>query len=127
MLSLPSNVFQSQGIWTPTDQSGAGLVFTGVNCAWTRTGNMVNAYGRFTFPVTGNGAANIIGGLPFVLPNVTYAELGSLTATTIALCVALQAQKNTSNFLLLKNTGAQLLNSECSAGAFWFNINYPVS
>lgn len=56
----------SDGTWTPSDASGAGLTIaaTGV-CAYTKTGKQVNVYGYITWPVTANGTNALLGGLPF--------------------------------------------------------------
>lgn len=50
--------------WTPSDQSGASLVFTSVTALYTKIGKHVTAQFRLTFPSTASGAAVTLGGLP---------------------------------------------------------------
>jgi hypothetical protein len=49
-----------EGTWTPTDQSGAGLTFTGASGDYTIVGNMVKAAFSVTYPSTASGAQNFI-------------------------------------------------------------------
>lgn len=74
----PSND-QETGTWTPTDASGAALVFTAVSAGFTRIGNMVFAYCNFTYPATSDPSTALIDGLPFPLPNQLYARQGVLS------------------------------------------------
>lgn len=57
------------GTWTPIDISGASLVFTNASGYYTRTGDVVTAFGRVTFPITVSGLTANIGGLPFTVIN----------------------------------------------------------
>ena len=54
-----------EGTWTPSDQSGAGLTFTGVSGQYVRTGKIVQCAFALTFPSTASVATVSIGGLPF--------------------------------------------------------------
>lgn len=55
-----------EGSWTPTDASGAGLVFTfPIPGQYLKIGQLVLATGGVQYPVTASGAAATIGGLPF--------------------------------------------------------------
>jgi len=53
-----------QGSWTPTDGSGAGLVFTSVAGSYTQIGNLVTMTGNVTYPSTANTNAAVISGFP---------------------------------------------------------------
>lgn len=53
-----------EGTWTPTDASGAGLVFTDVAGNYTKIGNCVTAAFTVTYPATAN-ANNARISLPF--------------------------------------------------------------
>lgn len=124
--------FEATGTWTPTDQSGAALTFTSVNCKYTKIGNMIHAYGTFTFPSTASGATILIGGLPFTVPNQTYAaapspikinSIGGSTADILAMPVV-----NTTNFNMFSNgTGLNIVNSVATLGVFAVNIMYPAT
>jgi hypothetical protein len=52
--------------WTPTDQSGAGLVLAAPACIYVKVGRLVFVTAQFSYPATANGAAAVIGGLPFL-------------------------------------------------------------
>ena len=55
------------GTWTPTDRSGAGLVFTLGPATWARLDTIVFIWCQVIYPGTSNGAVAVIGGLPFVV------------------------------------------------------------
>jgi len=71
-----------EGTWTPTDGSGAGLVFTGVVGRYTKIGQVVTYFGDVTYPVTANGSGSIIAGLPFT-SNSALNRTGSVISTTV--------------------------------------------
>jgi hypothetical protein len=71
-----------EGTWTPTDGSGAGLVFTGVVGVYTKVGRVVNYFGDVTYPVTANGSGSIIAGLPFTASSSLNAT-GNVISTTV--------------------------------------------
>lgn len=54
-----------EGTWTPTDASGASLVFSTTVGKYTKIGRMVYWTMEVTYPVTANGSAAEVGGLPF--------------------------------------------------------------
>ena len=54
------------GTWTPTDQSGAGLVMTGGgNGNYAKWGKLLYVQIQLVFPSTANSAQALVGGLPF--------------------------------------------------------------
>jgi hypothetical protein len=71
-----------EGTWTPSDGSGAGLVFTGVVGRYTKVGRVVNYFGDVTYPVTANGSGSIIAGLPFT-SNSALNFTGNVISTTV--------------------------------------------
>jgi len=58
-----------EGTWTPTDNSGAGLSFTGVVATYTKIGRQVTCAFTLTYPTTASAAAASIAGLPFTVQN----------------------------------------------------------
>lgn len=62
-----------EGTWTPTDGSGAGLVLTINNAKYTKIGRIVFIEADVTYPVTANGSAARLAGLPF---NENYYGVG---------------------------------------------------
>jgi hypothetical protein len=113
--------------FVPTDQSGAGLVFTGVSVQQYQLGNMVFMYGTLTYPVTGDGSVASIS-LPVAVPNHAYAEVACVMANGTGLPIAMQAAKNSSATRFRNaSSGAVLHNSDLSASIMWFNLIYPAS
>jgi hypothetical protein len=55
----------TSAVWTPTDISGAGLVFPTVVGRYTKIGQSVFVVARIDFPATANATPVTIGGLPF--------------------------------------------------------------
>jgi hypothetical protein len=55
-----------EGTWTPTDASGASLVFTGPAGIYVKVGQQVTVVGTLTYPTTANASQAVIGGLPFI-------------------------------------------------------------
>lgn len=64
-------------VWTPTDQSGAGLTLTSTSAAYRISNNLVHAYFTLTFPATSNGSGALIGGLPVTVGSSNYAAPAS--------------------------------------------------
>jgi len=73
-----------EGNWTPIDGSGAGLTFTVTSATYTKVGRLVYVQTFLTYPVTANGAAAVIGGLPFTVALDGYVpfptECGTVSA-----------------------------------------------
>lgn len=59
-----------EGLWTPIDGSGAGIVFADKSGSYTKIGRMVFAQGYVQYPSTANASAAVIGGLPYPVPSV---------------------------------------------------------
>lgn len=121
--------FESTGTWTPTDQSGAALSLSSVNCKYTRIGNMVHAYGTFTMPATASGATLLIGGLPVAVANASYASVPSPITNTVGVNGPVaKPVANSANFNIFKNsTGTNAVNSDFTASVITVNIMYPVT
>ena len=56
-----------EGTWTPTDNSGAGLSFTGVSATYVKVGQMVIAWCQINYPSTASTSGAAITGLPFTV------------------------------------------------------------
>lgn len=110
-------------IWTPTDQSGAGLSFTSVSANYCQIGNMVFAYGTFTYPVTVS-ASNAIISLPVAVPNQSYAVVygTNLGVGTNALP---ETVKNSSTMVVVTAAGVAVPNSTLSTKVINVLMIYP--
>lgn len=129
MTRARSALVQATGAWTPADNSGAALAFTGVNAGFTQIGNLVFLYLTLTYPVTADGSNASIKGLPYLVPNQTYAQVPSIvdTTATIANEVVLVPAKNT--FTATFDTGAPLTavtNATLSGATISAKLIYPV-
>ena len=101
--------------WTPTDASGAGLVFTFPNGSiYVRTGYVVHFWVTVQFPTTTSGAQACIGGLPFSVGAWTHA--GGFT--TYGKDTMMHAPMGTKQFYLVDATGSARTNQQMS-GALW--------
>ena len=65
-VALAALIQPAYGSWTPGDASGAGLVFTIAGSGYCKIGRLVFISAHLIYPATSNGAAAIIGGLPFL-------------------------------------------------------------
>jgi hypothetical protein len=120
----------SASSWTPTDQSGAALVFSGVSASYTKIGNMVHAYGRVTYPITVDASAAVIGGLPIGVPNQFYAQNLNPAGTSASLTFSILAAslRNTSTFSILDgNNLVNVTNAQLSGSLVIFNLAYPAA
>lgn len=116
------------GIWTPVDNSAATLVFTSVSGNWQKVGNLIFAHFTLTFPVTVNGAATSIGGLPAVVANVDRAQVAALCHNSGATSLTYaKVTKNTQVFSFYSQTAGLYLNSDLSTLTITGMIVYPVN
>ncbi len=107
-----------------TDVSGAGLVFTGINCKASRTAEYIEIYVEFTFPVTASPAGVTILGLPLApLGTASSVYLDSPTASV----VRAKFSPGDQFFFLTDALGAQTSNSNCSGRTFSFTARYRVA
>lgn len=85
-----------EGVWVPTDGSGAGLTFTtsADSNRYVAIGRLVIANYHIVYPVTVNTNASRITGLPFPIPATTqnnqggytsYSSLSSLAVATLGI------------------------------------------
>lgn len=73
----------TNGLWTPTDQSGAGLSLTATtanSCSYSKVGKLVLFTIDLSYPATASGLAAVVGGLPATINATgTNAQSGLLT------------------------------------------------
>jgi hypothetical protein len=128
-VSKINGVVVAPALWVPSDQSGAGLTFSGVSVNYTRHDNMIFAYGRVTYPVTANGANAKIGGLPVTVANQNYASGAQPAAATgVAFAMVCSANGNTTTFSFFNAAGlAAITNAQLSGAIVVFNLVYPAA
>ena len=114
-----------EGTWTPTDNSGAGLSFTGVSATYTKVGRLVNCLCELNYPVTASVAAASIAGLPFTSSNTQANRSGGVvTISTTSAVQRIYPVSNNTTFPLLNATGAATTNVNCSGAQFNFCITF---
>lgn len=116
-------------VWTPSDGSGAALVFTGVNAKATRHDNMMFAYASLTYPNTADASHAIIAGLPVAVPNQSYAQgpcmvFCSGAATGVMLVPIINS---TTAKVVNPIGGAALTNANLSTLTLDFLLIYPLA
>ena len=106
---------EEAGTWTPTDASGAALVFTNVEATFVRKGTMCFATLAATYPVTANASPAVIGGLPF-LPKTSSASMygGSIDYTDAGSLFSALINTGATTFGLWSAAGSGVLNSAMS-------------
>ena len=114
--------------WTPTDGSGASLVFTSVSAEFAVIGNILLASAQLTYPSTASGAAAIISGLPYTVTNKGYAVAPALVRVTGAAALMLLpvVSSATAAFYSL-STGAATDNSGLSGATISFQLALPLT
>jgi hypothetical protein len=115
--------------YSPTDQSGASLGFTGISVKYAKLGSLVFVYGTLTYPSTAS-AANATISLPVAVPNQNYAQVPGMlrySGTSVG-TVGPVAVANTSTAVFVVEAGnAVVTNSQLSGKTIWFLLTYPAS
>ena len=109
-----------EGVWTPADNSGAGLTFTGINASYTKIGRAVTINVELTFPVTVDATAAAIS-LPFSSDSGTRgggAIFSNRAGGTNIYFVG------GANFVLYSDAGVPLTNADLSTKYLIFSLTY---
>lgn len=113
--------------WTPTDASGALLNFTPhANYVRRINGLILLAY-DFTFPVTANGSAVKIGGLP-IAPNAQWTAgqtMSPLYAAGLAVFFAVLVPGTPNLIDVLQASGSAVVNSTLTGQRISGSLIYP--
>ena len=110
-----------EGVWVPTDQSGASLTLSTGVCRYTKVGRLVTVNFDLTYPATANGAATVIGGLPFINKGYAAVNIGYTTVTSLLRGLTSDDQYY---FLWYKADGSRPVNSELSGVNIKGSISY---
>jgi len=117
-----------QGTWTPADNSGAGLSFTGVSGSYTRIGNVVIASCNFNYPSTASGANASISGLP--LSGGGSGKIGGTvvytTASTLRYVLMNGGGGAGTTANLYNSSGAAITNSALSTTVVYLQFIYLI-
>jgi hypothetical protein len=110
-----------EGEWVPFDNSGAGLTLSTGVCRYTKIGRIVQCNFIITYPVTANGSAAVVGGLPFLVKGPHAVSVGFSTVATL---VRGLAADNETYFVFYNATGGLILNSDMSGTTIRGTIVY---
>jgi hypothetical protein len=115
-----------EGLWTPTDVSGAGLTFTVIQQGqYVKVGQLVTATVGLLYPATASGAGNAISGLPFTNQPSQYGATVYYTDFGAALTGVVLASSTTVSFFTM--AGAQITNVALSGKNLRFTATYRAS
>lgn len=117
----------SEGVWSPTDVSGAGLTFGSISAYFVREGRRAVANFSINYPETTSTAPAKIGNLPFTAMN--RPEAGAATfafkAATGLTTGLVRASQN--NVELYSEAGTPILNSALSGQTLIVSVNCMVA
>lgn len=106
-----------EGLWTPTDASGAALALTlsASNNVYVKLGRIVILSYLVTYPITADVSVALLGGLPFTVATSTNAvwanRVGYSTETTLQV---LSVNQTTTQWQPLISTGGTITNATLS-------------
>jgi hypothetical protein len=109
-----------EGIWTPTDASGAGLTLSvGGTPRYVKIGRFVFFnVGLITYPSTANGSGASVGGLPFTVDSNNHGTL-SFVATTANASAGLSVANTTTIFFYVNGTTSPSTNANLSGAQIY--------
>ena len=112
-----------EGTWTPTDASGAGLVFTGITATYTKIGRQVTVQCLLNYPANVNGAAADLGGLPFTnqANGFTTGAVQSNSAVADLVC---RSTSSGTGINIFTSAGTQPTNAQLSTNYVLFALTY---
>jgi hypothetical protein len=113
----------SEGSWTPTDASGAGLVLSAASGQFVKIGRLVMAAATFQWPATTNTTPVTLGGLPFISNNNLQAWGGFSTYALGGPILMLLVMANSTTLYVSTGNGRSI-NSDFSSRAFDIYLSY---
>lgn len=118
------------GQWTPTDASGANLIFTLREGEWDRVGNRVCLNATIQYPSNSSSGSATVGGLPVPIPNIGYARsTGAVTTSAggVPPFVATGIQGNSFIRFNVISGMQEITNAQLSGSVMVFVLCYPLS
>jgi len=107
-----------EGTWTPSDGSGAGLVFTVSAASYVKVGKLVFVNMYLIYPVTANAASASIAGLPFTSQALGYSYLSGRVQNNIG---------NGAVWQVIQSDTVMASNPATNSGFAYTNANYSGS
>jgi hypothetical protein len=118
-----------EGTWTPTDGSGAGLIFSQNSGRYTKIGREVTCYMTVEYPSTASGTNAQIDGLPFssATAGVSSGFGGSISFTNLNENYAFFINNGVTNIITHTYAGARISNATFSTKILYVVIQYQTS
>jgi hypothetical protein len=114
-----------EGTWTPVDSSGAALSFTSVEAYYVKIGQLVTVTARLTYPATGDGTVNVIGGLPFTIQDTTANVWMAPVINTSGTIMALEGINNTTTTTVINaSSSSSFTNANLSTLTIRFTFSF---
>lgn len=115
-----------EGVFTPTDGSGASLTFSVAAGSYIKIGQLVVASCRVTYPSQANGSAAKVAGFPFAAMGAP--EFGGYVAFTdyaaAGVYVFVTASTSVAQFYKSATTGTAITNGDLSLKDIRFTVVY---
>lgn len=108
-----------EGVWTPTDLSGAGLTFTSSNAWYIKIGKLLAVCWAVGFPATASTAIVQFGGLPYACTGYGY---GTVVFPNGASWATAATRSSSNGFSLYKENGWGTNNSFSGSSCLGFGI-----
>lgn len=112
-----------EGTWTPTDASGAGLVFTGITATYTKIGRQVTVQCLLDYPANVNGAAANLGGLPFTNQANGFTT-GAVQSNSAVVDLVCRSTSSSTGINIFTSAGVQPTNAQLSTNYVLFALTY---
>ena len=107
-----------EGTWTPTDGSGAGLIFTVNSATYAKVGKLVFVNMYLTYPTTASSASAVIAGLPFTAQTLGFSYLSGRVQNNIG---------NGAVWQVTQSDTVMASNPATNSGFAYTNANYSGS
>lgn len=124
--SIPPELTQ-YGAWTPTDGSGAGLVFTSAAGAWKRIGRLVIASWLVVYPVTADASTNRVNGLPFQTTATPVQRQGFISYSDFGATIYVLPQLSDTYVRFFSAAGVGLTNAALSGKQVYGTVIYEAA
>lgn len=115
-----------EGTWTPTDVSGASLVFVAKSGYYTRVGRLVTVHMQVQYPATSSTTVAKIGGLPFTAASSPPAQGAGWGYTNGPIVQSLVVNAGTATLSLYGGSGAAVTNANMTSSYNWVSFSYII-
>lgn len=115
--------------WTPVDSSGAGLTLTVTTARVTKIGKRVFLSADVSYPVTANGSAAVIGGVPsgFTASGIYTGSVTTSGGGSPTVCQASVGGGGTTVINFTSAAGSALTNANFSGAIVRFNVSFETA